>query len=248
MVAGTDQEVGQRARLFDLWAKVSKEVVNGNRRAWEVAEVLQVVKDEQKFYARFFPEPAAIASTEATGRELVFNLEDWAKILKDVFGVKLDPKKVVMPERPDEFLWGVVNPGLNFKEIVRGCRTKFKVWLENENMKSETVAKRPKTPYPVFFRDRVEADEEFKNKSALDLERQGANVITVEERLLLELWYFLKTSRHLDLENWTYCAGSRDACGNVPHVHWNSHHGEVHVSLWHPRDQSVPLRAREAVS
>lgn len=104
-----------------------------------------------------------------------------------------------------------------------------------------------KTAYAKRFRDRVEADEELnKNLSANQCVAQGIQGITLLERLLLELWYFFQTSGgHLDLQNVTLCAGSRDDGGYVPYVHWSGY--KLEVDYYDPDYWSGGLRARAAV-
>jgi hypothetical protein len=55
-------------------------------------------------------------------------------------------------------------------------------------------------------------------------DKQG---ITLRERLLLELAYFDKTGKHLDINGVTFCSGSRGVAGSVPSVSWSG--SEVRV-------------------
>lgn len=91
-----------------------------------------------------------------------------------------------------------------------------------------------------------EADEDLKNKSANDLEKEGIPGITLRERLLYELAYFNKTGQHLDVKNVTLCAGSRDSGGRVPRVRWGS--DELYVRWYAPGSRGDDLRSRRAVS
>lgn len=74
--------------------------------------------------------------------------------------------------------------------------------------------------YVVSFAANVEADENLRNLSANQLAEQGVKGITLLERLILELAYFLTTGKHLDQINITLCSGSRRSDGGVPLVHW----------------------------
>ena len=96
------------------------------------------------------------------------------------------------------------------------------------------------------MRDRQEADEELKNKSANDLKSDGTNCVTLEERLLLEMMYFRETGKHLDIQNITLCAGSRRPRGGVPRVSWYS--VGVGVDWCGPGHAYGGLRARAVVS
>lgn len=100
--------------------------------------------------------------------------------------------------------------------------------------------------YLVSFRRNVEADPENKSKSANQLAADGHKGITLLERLLLELGYFLATGKHLDVSNWTLCAGSRDGLGRVPNVCFGG--GKVGVRWCSPDYSNDPLRSRSVVS
>lgn len=102
--------------------------------------------------------------------------------------------------------------------------------------------------YTVSFRRTVEADSELANKSANNLAEDGVKGITLLERLLLELGYFLTTGKHLDVENVTLCAGSRDSGGCVPGVCWRAGGRGLCVGWDHPGGRRGSLRARAAVS
>lgn len=93
----------------------------------------------------------------------------------------------------------------------------------------------------------MEADEEWKNHSANDLVAKNVNGETLTERFAHELVYFEETGgKHLDIVNWTLCAGSRDPGGCVPDVGWCN--GKLHVNWCYPTHADGYLRVREAVS
>jgi len=100
----------------------------------------------------------------------------------------------------------------------------------------------------VAFAKNIEADEENQSKSADDLKAVGHKGITLLERLLLELGYFLATGKHLDEENWTLCAGSRNRAGDVPSVYWYSVYPYVHVSWYYSGHRFSHVRSRSVVS
>ena len=102
--------------------------------------------------------------------------------------------------------------------------------------------------YLVSFKCNVEADQENNNQSADQRQEQGCKDITLLERLLLGLAYFLATGEHLDVKNATLCQGSRSFSGYVPSVHWRSHYRRIFVN-WHYSDYRLDsLRARSVVS
>ena len=102
--------------------------------------------------------------------------------------------------------------------------------------------------YVVSVKANVEADEEFKDLSANQLKEQNHQGITLLERLLLELAYFLTTGKHLDVKNITLCAGSRAQGGRVPHVYWDADDRRVMVYWCGSGDRDDVLRTRSVVS
>jgi hypothetical protein len=132
-------------------------------------------------------------------------------------------------------------------EILTECKKLFNVWSFFDEKRIDKDFPPPKKIGTRYFAKNVEADEAYKNKSAQDLEKEGGKFITLRERLLMELDYFKETGNHLDIENWTLCAGSRYADGSVPDVRWCSYDRGLYVH-WCSVDNRYPsLRARAAV-
>ena len=101
--------------------------------------------------------------------------------------------------------------------------------------------------YRVRFQKTIEADPELHSLSSAMLSERGILGITLLERLLLGLGYFLATGKHLDVENVTLCAGTHLPNNCVPTVIWMTKTRNVVISIcpqshFHPR-----LRTRAAV-
>ncbi len=88
---------------------------------------------------------------------------------------------------------------------------------------------RPQGPYVVTVKATVEADKENATKSQIQLLAEGHQGIRLEERLFLELAYFLTTGEHLDRDSYTLCPGSLRSNGFVPYVHWYSGYSGVNI-------------------
>lgn len=128
--------------------------------------------------------------------------------------------------------WQVTDDGkLKTSEIIAEMRKDFNVYVYDEaNVDKEFPA--PSKPTTRYFKKNIEADPELANKSANELKQEEQ--ITLRERLLLELQYFKETGGHLDIDNITLCAGSRDSGGYVPNVYWHADHRELCVRWCHP--------------
>ena len=180
------------------------------------------------------------------------DLGDWPRFYQEVLGMTPDFSGLVIPNDPGGYGWILpVAKGLTanrvwaeYKEKRIPCTTYIGDDLDKAVPTHERTAE--KASYIIRVRDRVEADEELANLSAKQIKKQNLKTMTLTERLLLELWYLWKTGKHLDINNITLCAGSRDSGGSVPLVYWRD--GELYVSWYYPVDARGFLRARSAVS
>lgn len=175
--------------------------------------------------------------------------EEWQEFYRKYFRMTVDFTEVTIPQSPDDFSRVVFIPqGLTYADIVKVLKKRLKVWFYTEKLDKDirNDVRTSNQAYAVCFRERVEADEEWKSTSADKLKEKGINSITLMERLVLELKYFDETAEHLDIQNVTLCAGSRDSDGVVPVVDWSGDKLQVH---WYDSDCAYDnLRVREAVS
>lgn len=175
---------------------------------------------------------------------------EWSKIYRRWFGLKRDFSQVLVQDYYDPNLHFavIVTKGMTKNQTVAAMRKKFKVWLYTEdldaNIKDDRVADED---YCVLFRKNVEADEDLKNLSANVLaKKENFKGVTLLERFLLEILYFNRTKRHLDISNITLCSGSRDSVGRVPAVDFDSGDGKVDVYWFLPDVTGEYLRSRAA--
>lgn len=153
----------------------------------------------------------------------------------------------------DPNLWEMpVVKGITCNKVVAAMRkldVKFYLYADNLD---KAVTKNDRDPsngsYIIGFRRMIEADEENKNLSANELTKRNHKGITLLERLLLELGYFLATGKHLDESNVTLCTGSRYSDDYVPRVSWHSDYRTVYVGWYDPDGSDGLLRSRSAVS
>lgn len=151
----------------------------------------------------------------------------------------LAPQISGTPEIP---AWNVLEmkPEYTIEYLFGECEKLFpcKAWCDLNKITSDRSC-----IYTITFKPNIEADEENKNKSANDL--KDVKTITLEERLILELQYFKATGKHLDIINWTLCAGSRGTDGHVPSASWNDY--QFQVGYYRPDYSDGSIRARSAV-
>ena len=176
-------------------------------------------------------------------------LAEWQELYRED-GIELDVSNLKIPEKKkgfDRLL--VVAQGLKIQHAYDNCAKYFPCWKYTDKNLDEVVTKNDRDPsngaYAIWVRDRVEADKELKNLSANNLESKNISGVTLLERIQHERKYYKETGKHLDIENWTLCSGSRSEGGDVPGVFW--HGDRMYVPWCSPGAHDAHLRARAAV-
>lgn len=178
--------------------------------------------------------------------------EEMAEFYGQEYGITKLPKISLPPVR-DGFCWGLIMvSGITIEQDLADCAKKFKVsrWTNDDLDRLVVFNERSalKKAYAVWFRDRIEADQEQANQSANSLKAACIKSITLAERIRLERWFFWKTGKHLDISNWTRCSGSQCSDGGVPIVRWHAHYDVLSVDWYFADDPHVLIRTRETVS
>jgi len=177
-------------------------------------------------------------------------LADWQVFYRDVFGIEADFSNLTIPTKQagfDRLL--VLAQGMTPQRLYDKCKELFPSWkYTDDDLDKIVISDRTAKDgaYAIWIRDRVEADEELKNLSANQLKQQNISGITLEEREIYELKFFKETGKHLDIQNWTLCSGSRCSGGCVPGAGW--HGGRFKVDWSYPGNADDYLRSRQAVS
>ncbi len=193
--------------------------------------------------------PLSGDSKSADGLDAI--LSDWRSFWKDNFNLDLDFTTLRIPPQQEGFnRLLIMLEGMTANRLYAKCAELFPCWRYMDNLNTVTSDRDPTKlgTYAIWARDRVEADEELKSKSANDLREAGVKGETLPERLLHELKYFTETKEHLDVRTITLCSGSRDPHGGVPDVRWRSEGGEMGVGWYIPARRGVSLRVRAVVS
>jgi hypothetical protein len=176
-------------------------------------------------------------------------ISDWQAFYHEM-GIDCDLSRVIIPNNPGGFDRVIIMAqGITPQSGYDLCAKNFPCWKYTDKNLDEIIISDRTTKsgaYAIRVRDCVEADEEQKNLSANYLKERNIPGITLEEREIYELKFFKETGKHLDIENWTLCAGSRCAGDHVPYVNRDDDRMSVH---WYfPGNALDYLRSRVVVS
>ena len=176
---------------------------------------------------------------------------EWQLFYKKFFDKEYNFSNIFIPEKPNVGHWRLlVIANITLEQLYAKCTELFTCWRwTDENLDKKVVLNERDAingAYAIWVKDEVEADEELKNISANNIKEKKITTETLAERLIHELKFFDETGKHLDIENWTLCSGSRDSDGRVPRV--GRHGGRVRVDWCRPGDADGRLRSRVVVS
>ena len=178
---------------------------------------------------------------------------EWTEFYRKYFRLTVDFSAIITPPEQlgfDRVIF--ISKGLKLNDVIKAMKKCFPVSSYSDDLDKDVTenVRVSDRNYAIRIRERVEADEELKNLSANQLKQQGVNAVTLLERLVLELKYWSETGQHLDVQNWTLCAGSRGRDGRVPLVGWLAGSSEIRISWYDPDNvyANDHLRARQSVS
>ena|SRR3990167_5478536 len=115
-------------------------------------------------------------------------------------------------------------------EILAEMKSLFPVWSYYDDERLDKDFPPPKEITTREFSYSIEPTELGKSAKEGDPNMTG---ISLRERLLMEIIYYKETGKHLDIDGWTICSGSRSLDGCVPNVYFAPGHDKVNVDWYH---------------
>lgn len=194
--------------------------------------------------------------TESGGliRDIEAQLRSWERFY-EIFGFKENFSGIWVPIYRADFDCLIAVPeDLTPEWILKKLKEFMPVDKYLDSLDVVKSVRKTDQRYVIWVRNRQEADEELQNLSIGDLGARKINCITLEERLLLEMKYFIETrqdgqaGQHLDEQSATLCGGSVDPDGYVPGVRCYPSSGLIDIDYCHPFMRADFLRGREVVS
>jgi hypothetical protein len=191
------------------------------------------------------PEMSVKEILPETCQTISSQLDDFAKCYHSL-GIKL-PKVIAPAKRPEFDRLIVVAKGVSSQVLFENCKKLFPCWKWEDKDLDRVVTSNDRVAacsYAIWVRDRVKADEELSNRSAMDLGNARVQSVTLCERLIYELKYFYETGQHLDVEaTVTLCSGCRYYNGLIPSVCWQSR--GLRIGWYSCNDAFTCLRGRQ---
>ncbi len=237
-------EVVSSAKLVN---RIGQMILDGKRDANDAKAVLQIMRNHADFRQRLTTGP--ILDDSKIREELVLWQQFDKKFFPDVNVGNYTNLRI--PMLAQGFNWPIVTArGITNNQLVARAKKEFGVYQYIDDLASiRSDRNAVSSSYVVLVRDRIEADEELKNKSAETLIEESIPGIAFHERFRLEFFCWFKTGKHLYIVNATICTCSRSTDGRVPCVDWRGASGWLSVSwLCHPQDAFGALRSRAVVS
>lgn len=178
-------------------------------------------------------------------------IAEWESFYQDVFGIRVGFSNLKIPEKESGFNRLIIMAaGMTPQQTFDKCEKLFPCWKWTSDSFDSMVSYSQRTSkngaYAVWVRDCMEADEDLKNQSADVIKSKQITTETFEERCVQELKYFKETGEHLDMENITFCTGSRYSNGEVPCISWVT--GMFRIRSARPDRAGRELRSRRVVA
>jgi len=169
--------------------------------------------------------------------------EKWQEFYREYFDLTVDFSEIVVPPEKKGFNRIIFIPkDLTLRDINRATRKYFEIFYYRLGT---LIERRVRKSYAIRIRDRVEADKELKNISAVDLKDKSIKTINLIERLVYELKYYTETGGRLDVNTDTLCAATCLPVGYPIYVGWNDN--KLQVGWCYPGYAGDDLRARKVV-
>ena len=181
--------------------------------------------------------------------ELIF---EWVSFYKRFFGREYDFSNVFILEKPNVGHWRLlIIADLTLRQLYAKCKERFdckQQWINYDLDEGVTWNERDAKngAYAIWVKDEIEANEELKSLSAKAIKVKNITTETLAERLIHGFKFFDETGKHLDVQSWTLCTGSRFYDDNVPSVGWRG--GKMNVGKY---DAGIALgnqHSRQVVS
>jgi hypothetical protein len=189
------------------------------------------------------------------GRRLTEAIEEWIYFYSMTFDLQFDPQKIfsniVLPKSRRGFDQIMLVPqGLTSGEVFDASTDHFAISSIYEDLNSQVVNndRDTITSYALRLRDCQEPVRQNEMMLVKDLkDNDQIDCMTLLERLLYGLKFFIDTGAHLDEKLATFCVGSSDSQEQVPFVS-TKNNGQVTIDRASLSSVDPTVLARQVIT
>lgn len=194
--------IDHRGLLLDLVGNVLNLVKEGKRNPAEVVEALRVMNDHQDFARRLGLNSNFDFVKHQLRQSQLFYYEN--------FNLDKSFADLRIPSQQDGFnKLLVIAKEVDLAKLIEKMNILMPIESHIPKLSDVLSDRQSEQDYAIWVKSSCEAPEEYANLSFNDFKKLGVKGITLLERLLYEMEFFLETRRHLDAQQRTLCVGSR---------------------------------------
>ena len=217
---------------------------------------LPKIMDES--FRKIFPKVGILTDEYSSIRQ------DWQNFYLDNFSWAVDFSQVIIPIKPTKgdyrLIFIAVVEGMMLNMVLKRSSVLFKIRAcDNRGLYfskkikdlDSVVVRNTRTAsdhYAIWVRNSIAPDQEFLGKWSEEVDSSMKIGITLLERLIFGIKYFLETGSHLDPKYVTLCSGSSDVDYAEPSVFYSKSKGEVKVGWFNFRDNKSICGIRSVIS
>ena len=235
MVVGPDLTPDWDAKFVSVRGELDRQLLRGRRepgKGFSLDELQLIV--EHRYTSERLVQPAELEEVVALQQE------KWRKAFPKG---NLDFSDLVVFPRRAGHDWPVFVPKrMTNNRLFAACQERFTSWRYTDDL--DLIGPAQSFATLRWFKKVQEADEDLHDLSAEDLLTRTTPCVILQERLWMEIDWFMETGDHLDKQNVTLVAGSRNPDGHVPSADWNG--DKFYVACYNPQYAAPSLRARAA--
>lgn len=194
----------------------------------------------------------AVAPVEQMNSDYANLKLEWQNFYKKYFDISIDLSAVKIPIANKDFKrLLIIIPGITPNSVATAQGKHYETWAYTNDLDSAITHNDRDAvngPYAIWVRDTVEVEQKYRNRSANWANENKVLGETLLERLIHGFKYWDEKKKHLDINSWTLCGGSRSSGGRVPHVDFDSDDSGVGVGWSHPSHAYDSLGLRELIA
>lgn len=172
----------------------------------------------------------------------------WKNFYSVFFGLKADFSGLsLFPLKENNHHYLLLPKSLYLGRILEVADNQTPIFINFPNVIALEHDREPDRDYAIIIEDCQEPSTDLVGRKASEIISQGIPCMSLPERLIYGLDYQHRHERLLDLENVTFCIGSRSKNGKIPGIDYKASRGYVEIDHYGDDDVAGSLRPREII-